>query len=103
MFSERFCSFVVSLIKIIVVSKKTQCDLEVYVLPVRTLEGAADGNRQCLGQSTPDGECPGAAQVDGYLPCHLNAHGATDLVLKKKKKRKRDCDPKCLTSLTCLT
>lgn len=44
-------------------------------------------------------ECPGAVQVDGYLHFHLNAHGAVDLVLKKK----RYCDPKCLNSFTCLT
>lgn len=84
-FSERLCSFVLSFVKIIVVSKKTQCDLEVYVLTACTLEGAADDrNRQCLGQSAPE-QCPGAAQVDGYLHFHLNAHGAADLVLKKKK------------------
>lgn len=54
-FSERLRSFVLSFAKIIVVSKKTQCDLEVYVLTACTLEGAADDrNRQCLGQSAPE-------------------------------------------------
>ena len=53
-FSERLCSFVLSFVKIIVVIQKTQCDLEVYVLTARTLEEAADGNRQCLGQSAPE-------------------------------------------------
>lgn len=49
-----------------------------------------------------NGECLGTAQVNGYLAFHVNAHGATELILKKKE-RKICCDPKCLTSLTCFT
>lgn len=84
-FSEWLCSFVLSFIKIIVVSSKTQCDLEVYVLCVLLKEQQMEIGSAWV-RVPQNGECPGAAQVDGYLPFHLNAHGATELVLKKKEK-----------------
>lgn len=34
-----------------------------------------------------NGECLGTAQVNGYLAFHVNAHGATELILKKRKEK----------------
>lgn len=100
-FSEWLCSFILSFIKIIVVSKKTQCDLEAYVLSACTLEGAADGNRQCLGQSAPERWVSWGCVSWWISP--LSSKTTWSHRASSEKKKTKNCDPKYLTSFTHLT
>lgn len=70
LFFNMIVSYVLSLIKIITISKKTLCDLEVRVLRAHTLGRVGAGNRQCLDYSVSE-----QPLVDGYPHIYMESEG----------------------------